>query len=238
MPRVDASSHEDSGRLIWDLPLRAFHWLLVLSVAGSWVTHKLGPSAFTWHKWCGYTTLVLIFFRVVWGFVGPRHARFADFVRGPSAIAAYARALFSAQSQRYAGHNPLGALMVLLFLILLATQGIAGLFANDEILSAGPLYGYVDDSTSDAISSVHRQLSNVLWIAIGIHIVTVLLYRVVKHDDTIGPMFSGCKRGAWLRPDEEIASSKPWLALLVVGLGAALLAAVLATAPEPSILLF
>lgn len=238
MPRVKASLHEDAARLIWDLPLRAFHWSLVLAVAGSWMTHKLGPGAFAWHRWCGYTTLVLVFFRVVWGFVGPRHARFADFVRGPSIIGAYTRALFTSRSERYAGHNPLGALMVLLFLLLLAVQGIAGLFANDEILSAGPLYGYVDDGTSDAFSRVHRQLSDVLWIAIGVHVVVVLLYWLVKHDNTIGPMFSGRKRGAWLRPEEEIAGSKPWLALLVLGLGAVLLGVVVATAPEPSILLF
>src|SRR5262245_4735895 len=129
MPRVNAPVHDAAPRLIWDLPLRVFHWLLVLVIGGSWLAHKIGPGAFTWHVWCGYTTLVLIFFLVVWGFVGPRHARFTDFVRGPATIASYTRALFHTGSPRHAGHNPLGALMVIFFLLLLATQGIAGLFA-------------------------------------------------------------------------------------------------------------
>lgn len=235
---VTAMPRYESGRLVWDLPVRLFHWLLVLAVAGSWVTHKLGPEAFAWHKWCGYTTLVLVFFRIVWGFVGPRHARFASFVRGPAIVGAYARSLFGRQSERHAGHNPLGALVVIFFLVLLAAQGVAGLFANDEILSAGPLYGYVDDSTSDVISSVHRQLSNVLWVAIGVHLVAVLFYWLVKRDNLIVPMISGRKRGDWLRAEDEIAGSRPWLALLVTALGAALLAVVIATAPEPSLLLF
>lgn len=238
MRSVNARMHEDAPRLIWDLPLRVFHWLLVLAVAGSWLTHRLGPGAFRWHQWCGYTTLVLIFFRIVWGFIGPRHARFGDFVRGPATVARYARALFRAQNPRSVGHNPLGGLMVLFFLLLLASQGIAGLFANDEILSAGPLYGYVDDETSDALSGVHSQLSDVLWIAIGVHVIAVLLYWLVKRDNTIPAMFSGRKHGAWIGAHEEIASSKTCLALLVAGAGAALLALVVATAPEVSLLLF
>lgn len=228
----------DAGRLVWDLPLRLFHWLLVVSVAGSWLTHKLGTEAFVWHRWFGYTTLVLVFFRIVWGFIGPRHARFASFVRRASAITGYARSLLSSSTERHAGHNPLGALMVLLFLLLLAAQGAAGLFANDEVLSTGPLYGYVDDPTSDAFARVHRQLSDVLWIVIGVHVVGVLFYWLVKRDNLIVPLVTGRKRGAWLRAEDEIAGSKPWLALLVVGLGAALLYVLIATAPEPSVLLF
>jgi cytochrome b len=238
MASVNARMHEDPPRLIWDLPLRVFHWLLVVAVAGSWLTHRLGPGSFRWHEWCGYTTLVLVFFRIVWGFLGPRHARFGDFVRGPATVVGYARDLFRARNPLSVGHNPLGALMVLFFLLLLAVQSIAGLYANDEILSAGPLYGYVDDETSDAWSRVHRQLSDVLWVAIGLHVTAVLLYWLVKRDNTIGPMFSGRKRGAWIEAHEEIASSKTWLALLVVGVGAALVALVVATAPEASLLLF
>ena len=226
-------------RLVWDLPVRICHWLLVLAVAGSWLTHKLGPQAFAWHVWCGYTTLVLIFFRVVWGFVGPRHARFASFLRGPAATLKYSGSLFGRTAmQRHAGHNPLGALMVVLFLVLLAVQGATGLFANDEIMSTGPLYGYVSDETSDVLSDWHRELTDVLWVAIGLHVGAVLLYWIVKRQNLVGPMFSGRKPGELLQPGDEIAGSRVWLALVVAGTGAALLYAIVATAPEPSLLLF
>ena len=80
-PGADASSR----RLVWDLPLRVFHWSLAIAVAGSFATHWIGTTAFAWHVRCGYATLVLLAFRLAWGVVGPVHARFADFVRGPRA---------------------------------------------------------------------------------------------------------------------------------------------------------
>ena len=80
-----------ASRLVWDLPLRATHWLLALTVAGAWVTHYAGTSWFAWHRALGYATLVLVVFRIVWGFVGTRHARFAVFVRGPGAVLDYLR---------------------------------------------------------------------------------------------------------------------------------------------------
>ena len=131
--------------------MRVFHWALALAVLGSWLTHEL--DAFTWHVWCGYCVLVLTASRIVWGFVGPRHARFASFVRSPMVIARHARSLFGpAGAAHYPGHNPLGAVMVLAFLVLLLLQAGAGLFANDDIANTGPLYGYVSDATSDTLA--------------------------------------------------------------------------------------
>ena len=79
------------GRLVWDLPVRVTHWALVLAVAGSWATHYAGVEWFPWHQRLGYVVLVLVVFRLVWGFVGTRHARFSGFVRGPRATLAYLR---------------------------------------------------------------------------------------------------------------------------------------------------
>ena len=235
--RADRPAASDS-RLIWDLPLRLFHWLLVIAVAGAWITPKLGPAAWRWHLWFGYAALVLVMFRIAWGFAGPKHARFAGFLRGPATVAAYVRGLFGAHEVRYAGHNPLGALMVMAFLLLLLAQGVAGLFANDEVMSTGPLYGYVDDATSDELSRLHRRLTDVLWIAVAVHLAAILLYGWLKRDDLTVPMITGRKRGAGLRADDEIAGSRPWLALMIAGLCAVLLYLVIATAPEPSIYLF
>ena len=107
--------------LIWDLPVRVIHWALVVSVLGAWLTRELEGDWFAWHTRFGYAVFVLAATRILWGFVGTRHARFADFVRGPSAIAAYLRGRTAEGMQmRIAGHNPLGALMILAFLAIIA----------------------------------------------------------------------------------------------------------------------
>lgn len=225
------------GRLIWDLPVRIFHWALALGVLGSWITHKL--EAFTWHVWFGYGVLVLTAARIVWGFVGPRHARFASFVRSPPAIARYASSLLRAESApHFAGHNPLGAVMVLAFLALLLLQACAGLFANDDIANTGPLYGYVNDATSDSLARVHKLLAKLIWIAVWLHVTAVLAYALLRRTDLIGPMFTGRKLDAWLTPQDEIAGSQVWRAVLILAVCAALLYCVIATAPEPSLILF
>ena len=224
------------GRLIWDLPVRIFHWTLALAVLGSWITHKL--DTFGWHVWFGYSVLVLTAARIVWGFVGPRHARFASFVRSPVVIARYARSLFSAAAQHYPGHNPLGAVMVLAFLALLLSQACAGLFANDDIANTGPLYGYVSDATSDKLARVHKFLAKLIWIAVWTHVTAVLGYALLRRIDLIGPMFTGRKPDRWLTPGDEIAGSQVWRALLIAAACAAILYCVIATAPEPSLILF
>lgn len=232
-----------TAMLVWDLPLRLFHWLLVVAVAGSWLTYELGVDYFRWHAWFGYVTVVLIFFRIAWGFVGPRHARFASFVRGAGAVGRYARALFrggrrGSDELRTPGHNPLGALMVLVLLALIGTIGVTGLFANDEIFSTGPLYGHVSDDTSDVLSLVHRDLCDVLWIAIGAHLLAIAGYWLVKRDNLVLPMITGRKAGAHWPPEEGIADSRVWLALVLVALFAGGLYLLVATAPEPSQFLF
>jgi cytochrome b len=224
------------GRLIWDLPVRIFHWALVLAVFGSWLTYKL--DAFAWHVWFGYSVLVLTAARIVWGFVGPRHARFATFVRSPAVVARYARVLFKAHSAaRYAGHNPLGALMVLAFLALLLLQAAAGLFANDDIANTGPLYGYVSDSTSDTLARVHNWLAKLIWVALWTHVAAVLVHAI-RRVDLIGPMFTGRKRDPWLTAADEIEGSQVWRALLIAAACAAILFCVIASAPQPSLILF
>lgn len=160
----------DRGGLVWDWPLRAFHWALVLCVAGSWTTHSLGMEWFDWHRRLGYATVVLVVFRFAWGFVGPRHARFASFVRGPRAIVEYVR---GRQEAPAAGHNPLGALAVLAMLASLGLQAATGLYANDEIANAGPFYGWVEQATSNRLTRLHRLNSNVLLVLIGVHLLAV-----------------------------------------------------------------
>jgi cytochrome b len=235
----------DDRQLVWDLPLRVFHWSLVLAIAGSFVTHygsemlsNAGVDPFAWHARCGYASLVLVAFRVLWGFVGPAHARFADFVRGPRAAWSYARGLFRGPgagepAAHAVGHNALGGWMVLLLLVLVIAQAVAGLFANDQIMNAGPLVGYVETSRSDALTTVHRQLSNVIAAAVLLHVSAALWYLLARRENLIGAMVSGYKRG--LPPGAAIGRQRIALAVALVGAASVVLWWVIRNAPPANV---
>jgi cytochrome b len=233
-----SSPVRNTGTLVWDLPLRAFHWLLAMAILGAWATHRMGTSAFTWHRWFGYASLVLLGFRVVWGFIGPRYARFTEFLRGPSAVWRYTHGWLSPRSVSHVGHNPLGGWMVIVLLILVAADGITGLFANDEIFNTGPLYGYVSNTTSDELSAWHRVLADALWYAIGLHLLAILAHLLLRGENLVAPMITGRKSGGWIAADAAITGSRVWRALLIAALCALLLFAIVASAPEPSLILF
>jgi cytochrome b len=224
---------EPDRRLVWDLPLRLFHWGIVICVAGAWATAEAGVQWFEWHVRFGYLTLVLVSFRLAWGFVGPRHARFASFVRGPGALFRYLRG-----GSPTVGHSPLAALSILAVLAVLLAQAVTGLFANDDIFNNGPLYGYVDKDTSDALASLHRRGWDVLKVLVGLHLAAIAYYQLVRRIDLLRPMWSGRKPAEVVPPGEEIASSRVLLAVVLVILLGAALGAVIATAPEASMSFF
>ena len=227
---------DDDGRKVWDLPVRLMHWGLVLAVAGAWLTRELEGDWFAWHVRCGYAVLLLTATRIVWGFVGTRHARFADFVRGPRAILRYLRGGAGEDGRRIAGHNPLGALMVLALLLMLLTQATLGLFANDKIMSTGPLFGYVTGETSDRLTSLHEKLFDVIVAAIAVHVAAALFYLWVRRENLILPMITGSKPGYLLPPGaSDIGSSRTLLAVGIAAALGALLWWVVRTAPEASL---
>lgn len=222
-----ADKHAESA-LVWDWPLRVFHWVLVASVAGSFATHYAGLEWFDWHRRLGYLTLVLVSFRIAWGFVGPRYSRFATFVRGPRAIAAYLRE----GAQAAPGHNPLGALSVLAFLVVLLLQAATGLFANDEIANAGPFYGWVAQATSNLLTTIHAANSNVLLAVIALHVLAIAWYDLGRRRaGLVRAMLNGRQPGA--RPG--IDSSRGLLALAIVAACAVALALAIRAAPEASV---
>ena len=230
---------EQGARKVWDLPVRVMHWGLVLAVGGAWLTRELEGDWFAWHVRCGYAVLLLAATRIVWGFVGTRHARFADFVRGPRAILRYLREGTGEVGQRIAGHNPLGALMVLALLLMLLTQATLGLFANDKIMSTGPLFGYVTGETSDRLTSLHEKLFDVIVAAIAVHVAAALFYLWVRRENLILPMITGRKPGDLLPPGaSDIGSSRTLLAVGIAAALGALLWWVVKNAPEASLFAF
>jgi cytochrome b len=210
--------------LIWDWPLRAFHWVLAVCVAASWATHYAGLEWFEWHQRVGCVTLVLVAFRLLWGIVGTRHSRFATFVHGPRIVWRYLR---EAASQEAPGHNPLGGWSTLALLAVLATQAITGLFANDAIANAGPFYGWVSPATSDRLTGIHHVNANVLLTLVGLHVLAIAWYDVVRRRGLSRAMLTGRKPGA-----HGIAGSRGMLAVALVTLLAVALLAALRAAPE------
>ena len=198
-PRNDSNGIENqpSGArhrvLVWDLPTRLFHWVLVGLVAFTVGSGKLGGNAMTYHLWGGFAILVLVLFRVLWGLAGGRHARFRDFVRGPRAVTAYASSLLKRDAQRYLGHNPLGGWSILALLLVLLIQAATGLFANDDILTEGPLAVQVSKAASDALTRVHRFNQQVLLALVAIHVAAVFFYLAIKRENLIMPMITGRK---------------------------------------------
>ena len=240
---VEADQSSPERTLIWDLPVRVTHWLLVAAVCGSYVTHTLGSNYFRYHVWCGYLTLLLVTARLLWGFAGTRYARFTQFLRGPAAGLRYARSLLGSDHETHAGHTPLGGWMVVVLLAGLLAQASSGLFANDQIADSGPLFGYVSSALSDRLTTWHRKLFDVLWVLIGVHVLAVLGYRLFKNEDLITPMLSGRKASENLpRSDSKvtaaIASSRVWLWLAILALLSGALYLTISNAPEASLFTF
>ena len=166
--------------LVWDLPIRLFHWLLVISVVLSFVTANIGPNAMQYHKLSGYVILVLLLFRLAWGFFGSPTARFSGFVKGPSTVFAHVMTMLRKEDRPHLGHNPLGGWSIIAMLLILSVQVVTGLFANDDIFTEGPLYLWVSKETSDFLTSVHLINRFVLAALIAIHVFAVLFYFFYK----------------------------------------------------------
>ena len=175
---------------IWDLPTRLFHWCFVVCIVGAYVSVKLGGLYMDWHVRFGLAALGLVIFRVVWGFIGPRHARFRSFIKGPGGVLAYLRAT-AAGTAKSAGHNPLGALSVLAMLADLGVQAVLGLFANDDVMTQGPLCNFVSDSTSSLLTSLHKANEWIIIALVVLHLLAVIWHTLGKKEPLVRAMVTG-----------------------------------------------
>ena len=201
---------------IWDLPLRLFHWLLVMAVIGSFVSVKLGGNAMIWHGRFGYLVLALIVFRLIWGFVGTHHARFAQFIKSPKVILAYLK-----NPTETPGHSPLGAISVIILITLFLAQALAGLFASDDIAFDGPLAKFVASTWVELLTSFHRLNEWVLLALVAVHIGAILYYKYAKRINLISAMITGDKEWADAAPlvqDDTKVRLKAMALLIVIAL--------------------
>lgn len=209
-----ASGEKAEGRLdanrvrVWDLPTRLFHWLLVILIVVNFYTGWTGGlREMELHMLSGYGILTLVLFRVGWGFVGTRYARFSDFVRGPRAVLVYFRSMAQPSSRPHLGHNPAGGWSVLLMLFALAVQASTGLFASDDIFTEGPLADKVSSATSGTLTAIHEITSNIVIALVAIHLVAVFGYLLFKRDNLISPMVTG--RKSWAEPSGASPGGNP-----------------------------
>lgn len=176
--------------LVWDLPLRIFHWALVFGFTVAYLTED---DWLTVHVWAGYVVGGLLVFRLTWGFWGSRHARFSDFLCNPQTSLQYLRELMAGSAKRYIGHNPAGALMIVIMLLSLLLTVLTGLAVYAADQNAGPLAGLIGGRYEDLWEESHEFLANFSVFLVGIHIIGVLVESFVHRENLARAMVHGYK---------------------------------------------
>ena len=211
----------NNKKLIWDLPLRLFHWLLVLALLGSWYTSEQEGDMVEQHMLLGYLILGLVIFRIIWGFVGTKHSLFKHFIPSPSAVSEYAKQVTKPNAPKYPGHNPLGSLMVIIMIVSILAQAISGLFINDDIFSSGPYYEVFGSDFSKLMKTIHIYGFDVMLALIALHLSAIIFYWWKKKINLILPMVTGKKLAKDINEQDQIKHSK-----LLIGLFVAIVVAV------------
>lgn len=185
---------QDGSRTVrvWDLPTRVFHWGLAVLFAVAWISAEADGALFQIHVMTGSAMLGMILFRVIWGFIGSRHARFTDFVRGWARVRAYGKGLLAFNPAHSVGHNPVGGWMILALLAGLALTSFNGLLVTDDGYAA-PLAGLVPPWLSDAMGEVHEGLAGMMAFLVGVHIAGVVAHGLMAGENLPRAMWTGLK---------------------------------------------
>lgn len=199
---------------VWDLPTRLFHWILAASIVFMWYSGEQGGDWMAWHLRCGLLIAGLVVFRICWGIWGSDTARFSQFFK-PGQIGRYVKGDLTENEQP--GHNPLGALMVVALIAAVLFQVTTGLLSSDE--NTFIYNGYLNNLAGDAgadFRKLHMLFFNVLLGLIGVHVLAVLLYRLVKKHNLVVPMLTGYKRIEGRLPDLKFAGATKFAAAVAV----------------------
>ena len=176
---------------VWDPFVRLFHWSLVVGFTVAYLTED---DMLTVHVWAGYLVGVLIVARVIWGFVGPRHARFSDFIYDPATTLRYVRELILLRAKRHLGHSPGGGAMVIILLLFLTATVVTGLVVYGGEQQAGPLAGMFTKDTGESMEEIHEVVANITLALIIAHIAAVILASFVHRENLVRAMVTGYKR--------------------------------------------
>lgn len=210
-----SSPHPDAMVPVWDPFVRVFHWTLAV---GFFIAYFTEDDLLTVHVWAGYLVGGLVVLRILWGFVGPRHARFIDFIYPPATVLRYSIDLVGRRARRHIGHSPAGGAMVLALLVVLAATVWSGLETYAIEKNAGPLAGAAsamqmsavvvrqaraDDASDEGPGKrrgdrfweeAHEILANIALILVILHVAGVVLASVVHRENLVRAMITGKKR--------------------------------------------
>lgn len=193
-----------SDQLVWDFPTRAFHWLLALSFAGAYITSE-GERYRDVHIALGYVFGGLLLFRLVWGFIGTRYARFSEFAYGPGQVINYLKSLRTAQHNHYVGHNPLGAWAIFIMMALGLTIAGSGIGLYWEIGG--------EEFADDLFEELHEFVGNFMFIVVLAHIAGVIFSSVMHKENLPRSMVTGYKVAT---EEQRIEKTYPILGIILV----------------------
>ena len=173
--------HQKQTVLVWDMPVRVFHWLLVISFAGAWLTSESEAQQMI-HYAFGYAACALVLWRVVWGFVGTRYARFAQFIKGPSKTIHHIKSLLKSHQDAELGHNPAGAWAMILLMALTLLIGLTG-------------YGSVKEFLGDLMGEAHDAIASMAMAVVVVHIAAAIGMSFLQKENLVKSMLTGKKQG-------------------------------------------
>ncbi len=178
---------------VWDPLVRIFHWTLVFSFAVAYITEDEWADL---HTLAGYTILGLVSFRIIWGIIGTRYARFGNFIYSRKKVFGYLKDIATFRPDRYLGHNPAGGAMVIALLLSLFATVITGLSVYGASEYSGPLATFWSGSThstGELLEEMHEFFANFTLLLIVVHIVGVILASFQHGENLVRSMFTGLK---------------------------------------------
>lgn len=167
--------------LVWDFPVRVFHWLLVVSFTGAWLTAESEAQEML-HYAFGYSACVLVLFRILWGVIGTRYARFSEFIKGPSKTIDHIKSLFKRNHDSELGHNPAGALVMILLMVFILFLGITGYWSVKGLLS-------------DQVGEAHEVIASAAMAVVIVHIAAAITMSFLQKENLFKSMLTGQKEG-------------------------------------------
>tara|TARA_B100000963_G_scaffold329589_1_gene319087 strand:+ start:608 stop:1297 length:690 start_codon:yes stop_codon:yes gene_type:complete len=198
--------------VIWDLPLRIFHWALVLCVVTSVISAKTGLT--TIHERSGLAVMALILFRLVWGFLGSQTARFSSFLKSPPAVWSSLRQLILKQTDELSGHSALGGYATIVLLTICIVMAVSGSFSTDDILYDGP-FAHIAPDYIKLASSVHQMTEKVLFAVIILHLFAMFVYFWRLKKNLVPAMITG-RRPKAVGPSGDLSMLRTVFGLLLI----------------------
>ena len=174
-------TNQKQSVLVWDMPIRIFHWLLAISFAGAWLTSESEAQQMI-HYAFGYSACMLVLFRIIWGIVGTRYARFSQFIKGPAETIHHIKSLMTGSEHSGLGHNPAGALVMISLMILILLIGLTGYWSIKEFLG-------------DVMSEAHETIANITLAVVVIHVAAAIIMSFLQKENLVKSMVSGKKEG-------------------------------------------